>query len=146
MTHTTKYIFDIRGAARYRFPTHINELVMDRADAEASEAFVVVVEPGRSTPRHMHQDTEQIFYVLEGEGILQVGDGPERYPLVPGNLVRIPRHTYHLVECIGQEPLRYLAIDCFVKGKPQDEPTWDSHVRNVCLQNGWDFDEIRQTT
>jgi hypothetical protein len=37
----------------------------------------------------------------------------------------------------------YLSIDCFTAGVPQDEPTWDAHVRAMCQLNGWDFDAVR---
>jgi hypothetical protein len=38
----------------------------------------------------------------------------------------------------------YLSIDCFVNGPNPDEPTWDSHVVQMCATNGWDFDEVKQ--
>jgi len=27
-------------------------------------------------------------------------------------------------------------------GRPKDEPTWKSHVRAMCAQNGWDFEAV----
>jgi quercetin dioxygenase-like cupin family protein len=139
-----KYVFSTSETIRYRFPTHTNNLVMDRSEAEASEAFMVVLEPGEAPPLHVHHDTEQVFYMLQGSGTLQVGDDkPQHFPVRPGDLVRIPPHTYHLVRCESQEPVVYLSVDCFVGGKPKDEPTWDSHVRTMCADKGWDFDQIR---
>ncbi len=38
----------------------------------------------------------------------------------------------------------YLSIDCFTAGPPAEEPTWDSHVRQMCATNGWAFDEVKQ--
>ncbi len=35
------YIFSTTCTKRYRFPTHTNELVMDRSDATGSEVFIV---------------------------------------------------------------------------------------------------------
>jgi mannose-6-phosphate isomerase-like protein (cupin superfamily) len=140
----TKYVFSTSDTVRYRFPTHTNDLVMDRSEAETSEAFVVVLEPGEAPPLHVHHDTEQIFYILEGSGVLQIGeDEAQQYRVAPGDLVRIPPHALHLIRCDGQQPLTYLSIDCFVGGRPTDEPTWESHVRVICEQNGWDFDQVR---
>ena len=138
----TQYIFN--ETLRYRFPTHVNDLVMDRAEAETSEVFIVVLEPGEAPPLHVHHDTEQIFYVMEGNGLLQIGDHPECYPVKPGDVVHIPPHTYHRIFCDGDKPLRYLSVDCFVGGKPKDEPTWESHVRAICKQNGWEFDKVKR--
>ena len=140
---SSKYVFDTSETVHYRFPTHTNDLIMDRAEAETSEAFIVVLEPGESPPLHIHHDTEQVFYVLRGAGILRIGaKESEAFPVKPGDLVRIPPHTLHRICCDGSEPLRYLSIDCFLRGRPVDEPTWESHVRTMCRENNWDFEEI----
>jgi mannose-6-phosphate isomerase-like protein (cupin superfamily) len=140
-----RYVFDTNNTIRYRFPTHTNDLVMDRSEAEASEAFMVVLEPGEAPPLHRHDDTEQVFYVLRGAGTLRIGTDPgERFPVAPGDLVRIPRSTPHRIFCEGSVPLVYLSVDCFAGGRPKDEPTWESHVRVMCEKNGWDFDRVRQ--
>ncbi len=139
----TRYVFDTRDVIHYRFPTHVNDLVMDRADAETSEVFIVVLEPGEAPPLHVHDDTEQVFYVLEGAGLLQIGESAERFAVKPGDVVRIPPHTYHRIFCDGAKPLRYLSVDCFVGGRPHDEPTWDSHVKAICKLNGWDFAKVK---
>lgn len=140
----TRFVFSTRDTVRYRFPTHTNDLVMDRAEAEASEAFLVVLEPGEAPPLHQHDDTEQIFYVVSGAGRLHIGADDKQYPVSAGDLVRIPRHTLHRIRCEGEEPLVYLSVDCFAAGRPAAEPTWESHVKTMCRQNGWDFAQVRQ--
>jgi mannose-6-phosphate isomerase-like protein (cupin superfamily) len=143
MTNSTRYVFSTTQVARYRFPTHVNDLVMDRAEAETSEAFLVVLEPEESPPLHIHDDMEQIFFVQTGTGTLQIGSTPATfYPVRPGDLVRIPPHTPHRICCHGTEVLVYLSIDCFLHGRPETEPTWESHVRVICAQNGWNFAEV----
>lgn len=140
-----RYVFSTTDTTRYRFPTHTNLLVMDRAEATASESFISVMEPGEAPPLHKHDDTEQVFFVLSGRGRLEIGERAEdQGELVPGDLVRIPPGTLHRVPCVGDEPLRYLVIDCFPGGRPQHEPTWESHVRVICADNGWALDEVRQ--
>lgn len=138
-----RYVFKTDRTKRYRFPTHTNELVMNRSEATTSEVFISVMEPGEAPPLHQHDDTEQVFYVLSGEGRLEVGDKAEdQGRLVPGDLVRIPPSTPHRVHCVSNVPLRYLVVDCFPGGRPEDEPTWDAHVAEVCRQNGWDMESV----
>ena len=141
----TRYVFSTSQTIHYRFPTHVNDLVMDRADAETSEVFIVVLEPGEGPPLHAHDDTEQIFYVLEGTGVLQIGETYEPHQVQAGEVVRIPPQTLHRIECPGPKVLRYLSVDCFVRGRPADEPTWESHVQTMCAQNGWDLDLVKGT-
>ena len=138
-----QYIFPTTNLRRYRFPTHSNDLVMDRAEAATSEVFIVEMAPGEAPPRHRHDDMEQIFYVLSGQGRLEIGDPVESHLIGPGDVVRIPVSTWHTVHCLGDEPLRYLAVDCFIAGRPAAEPTWDDHVRVVCQEQGWDFETIK---
>ena len=129
---------------RYRFPTHTNDLIMDRRDAATSEAFFVILEPGEAPPLHVHDDAEQVFFVLEGHGLLTIGrEHPETFDVKAGDFVRTPPGTYHAIRCTGTERFVYLSIDCFTGGPPAAEPTWDSHVQAMCQLNGWDFDAVR---
>lgn len=140
----TQYVFDSHRAIRYRFPTHTNDLIMDRADAAASEAFFVILEPGEAPPMHVHHDAEQVFFILEGEGQMSVGrDVQETVELRVGDFVRTPPGTPHAVLNTGPTRFVYLSIDCFTAGPSPAEPTWDSHVRAMCAEHGWDFDSVR---
>jgi mannose-6-phosphate isomerase-like protein (cupin superfamily) len=140
----TQYVFDTGTVIRYRFPTHTNDLIMDRREAAASEAFFVILEPGEAPPVHVHRDAEQVFYILEGEGRMAVGpDQEESVELHIGDFVRTPPGTPHAVRCTGPTRLVYLSIDCFTAGPPAAEPTWDSHVRAMCAEHGWDFDAVK---
>ena len=64
----TRYVFSTADTIRYRYPTHVNDLVIDRVEAATTEVFVVVLEPGEAPPLHRHDDAAQIFYVLDGTG------------------------------------------------------------------------------
>jgi mannose-6-phosphate isomerase-like protein (cupin superfamily) len=140
----SQYVFSTNKTRRYRFPTHTNELVVDRSECAASEVFVVVLEPGEAPPMHKHDDTEQVFYVLEGAGRLEIGPDARPFEVKPGDVVRVPPSTLHRIHCTGPTPLRYVAVDCFPGGRPTHEPTWDSHVRVVCQQQGWDYAKVKR--
>ena len=137
-----QFVFSTTKTTHYRFPTHTNDLVMDRAEATTSEVFVVVLEPGEAPPMHKHDDTEQIFYVLEGQGTLTIGKEKQQHRVNVGDVVRIPPSMLHSIEAEGDKALRYLAVDCFTEGRPKDEPTWESHVRVMCKNEGWDYSQI----
>ncbi len=142
-----RYVFQASEATVYRFPTHTNELLYGREEAAATEAFIVALAPGEAPPWHRHPEAEQVFYVIEGSGLLQVGaeEAGERqqYRLNPGDLVRVPPGTWHSVYNDGDAVMRYVSLDAFVGGKPADEPTWDDHVKTVCASNGWRFEAVK---
>jgi mannose-6-phosphate isomerase-like protein (cupin superfamily) len=138
-----KYVFPTTKLTRYQFPTHVNDLVIDRSESVASEVFVVVIEPGKAPPLHKHDDTEQVFHVIEGTGTLVIGREGATFPVKPGDVVRIPPATLHTIRADGGHTLRYLCVDCFPSGQPAAEPTWESHVKVLCQEQGWDFSNVK---
>jgi quercetin dioxygenase-like cupin family protein len=142
----SKILFSSTQTEGYFFPTHDNLLIMDRTNAEMSEAFIVQIAPGKFTHRHIHDDTEQLFYILSGKGKLKLErtGRMETFELLPANFVHVPRNCYHQTFCEEADTLRYLAIDCFPNGHNPAEPTWDDHARAVCKMNNWDYTEARR--
>jgi quercetin dioxygenase-like cupin family protein len=139
----TRYVFSTTDTIRYRYPTHVNDLVLDRTEATTTEVFIVVLEPGEAPPLHQHDDTEQIFYIMAGSGTLTIGDPAQQFDVNPGDVVRIPPQTVHSIKCADSFTLRYLSVDAFVGKKPAAEPTWDSHVQTLCARFGWDFNQVK---
>lgn len=125
---------NITQGKRYTFKTHINEVVLPREQAEIVEAFRVIIEPGKSTHFHVHDDTEQLYYVISGSGraLFVHPDGrQDEFDMLPQDVIHVPRNTKHRISCAGQEALIYLCVDAFPQGKPAAEPTWEHHFRVV---------------
>ena len=138
----SKFVYDTSEGVHYRFPTHACDLILDRSEAATSEAFIVILEPGEAPPLHKHDDTEQIFYILEGTGVLTIGKNGKNFPVKPKDLVRIPPKVYHKIKATGDQRVLYLAVDCFMGNHSTAEPTWDAHIRALCKEQGWDFNEV----
>jgi len=126
---------NLNGGKRYTFATHVNDVLLPREEAEAMEAFRVVIEPGRQTPAHTHDDAEQVYYVISGSGrgVFNFPDGGrEEVHMLPQDIVHVPRNAEHQVFCTSEdEPLVYLCVDGFPLGKPADEQTWEQHYQAV---------------
>ncbi|HEU5376241.1 MAG TPA: cupin domain-containing protein [Ktedonobacteraceae bacterium] len=76
----------------------------------------VYIAPGERVERHQHEDMEEVFYFLAGEGSMQVQE--ERQPVKAGDCVVVPLQTPHVVENTGTQELRFI---CFgVKGLPDE--------------------------
>lgn len=136
-----QFVFQTAELKRYQFPTHINDLIIDRKDATNSEVFMVIIEPNKAPLLHKHDDTEQIFYIIDGTGVLTIGEQKKTIPVKPGDVVRIPVSTLHSIRSDSHNTMKYLCVDCFSK-RNEAEPTWDDHVKVVCKTNGWDFDKV----
>jgi len=128
---------NVKQGKRYTFATHINDMLLPREEAEIIEAFYVIIEPGKYTHSHTHDDTEQLYYVISGKGraVFTFPDGhDEQFEMLPEDVIHVPRNVEHQIFCAGDEALTYLCVDGFPLGKPADEPTWDHHYRAVMKQ------------
>ena len=72
----------------------------------------VLLLPGQGHARHNHPESEEILYVLSGEGdqMLDV-DGEERwFPVRDGDTIYVPTAMFHATVNRGWEPMRLLAV------------------------------------
>jgi len=65
--------------------------------------------PGEATRWHMLRDTGERYVLLEGRGLVEVGD-MQPQEVVPGDVVLIPPLTRQRITSVGQEDLIFLAI------------------------------------
>jgi oxalate decarboxylase/phosphoglucose isomerase-like protein (cupin superfamily) len=77
--------------------------------AERFSFGMVVLEPGKGHERHNHPGSEEIIFVMSGEGEQMVDDQPA-VPIRPGASVYIPADIYHSTVNTGWEPLRLLVV------------------------------------
>ena len=69
----------------------------------------VVLLPGRGHDRHNHPESEEILYVLSGEGEQMLDDG-EPFQVKPGDTIYVPTGVFHSTRNTGWEPMRLLAF------------------------------------
>jgi oxalate decarboxylase/phosphoglucose isomerase-like protein (cupin superfamily) len=69
----------------------------------------VVLQPGRGHDRHNHPESEEILYVLSGEG-QQMLDDRDAFHVKPGDTIYVPTGVFHSTRNTGWEPMRLLAI------------------------------------
>jgi len=74
-------------------------LVRNQSLAEATLA------PGQATERHSHRDSEEIYFLLEGGGVMEI-DGDSR-EVAAGDAILIPPGARHMLRA-GPEGARLL--------------------------------------
>ena len=88
--------------------------------AERSAGGVVILDPGKGHARHNHPGSEEILYVISGEGDQMVEDGagnPMYQHMKAGDMVFIPTGVFHSTVNTSWEPMRILAI--YTPGGPE---------------------------
>ena len=64
------------------------------------------LKPGQSTERHRHVRTEEVYYILEGRGLMETG--PESASVVELDAIAIPPGTEHRITNTGDSDLVFL--------------------------------------
>ena len=69
--------------------------VLIKASAETTSGAFAIFEENEpvDTPLHVHENEDELFYVLEGEHVFRVGD--QEFQAGPGGLVFAPRGVPH---------------------------------------------------
>ena len=92
----------------------------------------------RAFPFHSHRVNEEMFFILEGEGEVRVGD--KIYPIRKGDFVAHPPggpETAHQIVNTSKNELRYLAVSTMELPEIADYP--DSNKFGVMSLDGFRF-------
>ncbi len=85
----------------------IRELMHPKVHGNANLSLAEAIVPvGFTTFLHRHRQSEEIYHILEGQGLMTVGE--ERFEVRAGDTICIPPGTPHQIQNIGEVPLRFL--------------------------------------
>ncbi|MBI4553311.1 MAG: cupin domain-containing protein [Candidatus Latescibacteria bacterium] len=86
-------------------PRQISILIEPRTTGSQQFAMgLEVVDVGSEIPRHIHPDAEEILFIYDGQGRIQVGD--ETQDVGPETTVFIPKDTWHSLVNTGTISLK----------------------------------------
>lgn len=84
--------------------SRVLELVRPEREGSANLSLArATVETGQTTTWHRHLRSEEVYYVLQGEGLLEL-EG-ERVLVAVGDARLIPPGTEHRISCTSAQPL-----------------------------------------
>ncbi len=64
-------------------------------------------EPGSEQPLHRHPENEQVYVIVNGLGVMTVGD--ETREVGPGTMVLVPPDTLHSIRNVGENKLAFIS-------------------------------------
>lgn len=113
-------IIDLKAAERFDPHHHVHDTL---AESPVCTVSIACWEPGQISPIHAHPEAEEIYHVLEGEGLFR--DGKSERKLGPRGTVIFPVGEVHqvlaltrMVSCPSMSDTR----------APRDLRAWISHV------------------
>lgn len=80
--------------------------ILDRTNAPVVNQSLAeaTVPTGGATQRHYHRAAEELYFILEGRGEMEIDDS--RREVGPGDAILIPAGAWHTIA--AREPLRFL--------------------------------------
>ena len=80
--------------------------ILDRTNAPVRHQSLAeaTLPPGTTTARHYHRASEEFYFILEGEGIMHLGE--ETRAVRPGHAILIPPGAWHSME--ARTAMRFL--------------------------------------
>jgi len=70
---------------------------------------IILLEPFSKSTRHFHKNTEEVYYILEGEGEILIDDMKSR--IVGGDTILLPIGSMHQITNTGKILLKFISID-----------------------------------
>lgn len=87
--------------------SEIRELMHPQVQGNAAQSLAeATVLPGQRTQRHFHNNTEEIYHITAGVGLMTLGE--QQFRVEQGDTVLILPGTPHCIEAVGEVPLRLL--------------------------------------
>lgn len=113
----------LHGPAAERYEAKMG-FIGPRVGAQKLGYNITAVPPGKSAfPLHNHHVNEEMFFILQGSGEIQIGD--DTYPIRTGDFIACPpggKERAHKMLNTGTEELRYLAVSTKMSPEVVDYP------------------------
>jgi len=109
----------------------LNELtvLIDRSETELTEVALNEWPAKLNGPPHEHDQKDQVFYIVAGEGIVEVGS--DKFNVVPGNLIYVPAGLVHRTITTSDEPLGYILYNVFNSDDKEGHVSFADHIEKV---------------
>ena len=87
--------------------SEIRELMHPKVHGNARQSFAeATVPPGSETRKHKHIQTEEIYHITQGIGLMSLGE--EQFEVREGDTICIEPGKVHNVKNVGNVPLKIL--------------------------------------
>ena len=84
--------------------------LIDRTTSSINQCSLAeeILPPGASVSPHHHEVIEEIYYVIEGEGVMKINE--EEREVGEGDAIYIPRFSRHTLTNTGEEPMKIILV------------------------------------
>jgi len=125
-----KYVVNVQSKEPDEDPRSLRACVKNRDKSVLRDTYFLVdnengpsqrlkmgyttIYPTGTTTGHTHDDMEEVYFVISGEGIMVVGE--EEFEIKPGDGLYVPPGVYHTTYQRGNLPLTVLWVTGKIDG------------------------------
>lgn len=92
-----------------RDQSEIRELIHPSIHGNKAQSLAeAIVKPAQTTQLHRHQQTEEIYYITQGQGRMTLND--EHFSVGIGDSIHIPPGSSHCIKNASTDDLHFLCI------------------------------------
>lgn len=116
-------IRNIAEVAWVRMPAHdtgaLSKLLVhpETSGSRQLDYRISTYAPGAGVDRHAHRVQEQVYHVLDGEGLMEVGDETRR--VRRHDVIQLPAGVPHRIVNTGLDNLTFIVVTSPVTDEPQ---------------------------
>ena len=114
MTERKTVIRNIAEEPWQQFPGHFGSALSKALVAPSTTGSQLIdyristYQPMAYVERHAHKVQEQVYHVLQGEGLMEIGD--EKRVVRPGDVIFIAPGTWHSIQNSGLGDLTFIVV------------------------------------
>jgi mannose-6-phosphate isomerase-like protein (cupin superfamily) len=81
----------------------------DNSNCRLMSIATIFLDPGKSSTPHLHKEMEEIYYIIEGEGVIEI-DGQTNI-VKSGHAILLPIGSKHMITNTGQKVMKFISVD-----------------------------------
>jgi quercetin dioxygenase-like cupin family protein len=145
MIAASGFVVPAGGGTRFNSPSPGRFFTMKLLGHETGESIMMFEETlpaGTTSLHHLHRDSDEVAWVLDGEMTFKIGD--EVSVGGPGTCVFMPRNIAHAWKNTGSEPARALFLYTpaiaggVIEALSQNRPSNDAEYAELYKRHGWE--------
>jgi len=82
--------------------------VLDVSKLENLVVSMTVLHPGKETSGHSHKEADEVYFFVEGEGKMKIGN--EKIEVGKGDIILIPGGSFHKVFNESGSDMKFLSV------------------------------------
>ncbi len=146
MNAASGFVVPAGGGTRFNSPAPGRFFTMKMVGSETGESIMMFEETlpaGTTSLHHLHRDSDEVAWVLEGEMTFKCGD--EVSVGGPGTCVFMPRNVPHAWKNTGSETARALFLYTpaiaggVIEALSQNRPSNDAERAELYERHGWEI-------